>query len=77
VDEPVLCKKSECTKAEYLQGTGSFSVSHPSLGGAPVDFAVISSAAWGAPSSGALIIPVGYLDEYGPFTEFFQKRFVK
>jgi hypothetical protein len=24
-----------------------------------------------------LIIPVSYLDEYGPFTEFFQSRFVK
>ncbi|MDR0648431.1 MAG: hypothetical protein LBF92_03790 [Synergistaceae bacterium] len=77
VDEPVLCKKSECKKAEYLQDTGSFSISHPMLGDGPVDFGVISSAAWGAPGSGALIIPVSYLDEYGPFTEFFQSRFVK
>ena len=77
VDEPVLCKKSECTKAEYLQSTGSFSISHPLLGNEPVDFGVISSAAWGVPGTGALIIPVSYLEEYGPFAEFFQNRFVK
>jgi hypothetical protein len=77
VDEPVICKKSECTKAVYLQNTGSFSVSHPKLGDGPVDFGIISSAAWGAPGSGALIIPVSYLDEYTPFTEFFQNRFAK
>jgi hypothetical protein len=77
VDEPVICKKSECTKAVYLQNTGSFSISHPKLGAAPVDFGIISSAAWGAPGTGALIIPVSYLDEYTPFTEFFQNRFAK
>jgi hypothetical protein len=77
VDEPVVCKKSECKKAEYLQNTGSFSISHPKLGDVPIDFGIISSAAWGAPGSGALIIPVSYLDEYAPFTEFFQNRFVK
>jgi hypothetical protein len=77
VDEPVICKKSECTKAVYLQKTGSFNISHPKLGDAPVDFSIISSAAWGAPLSGALIIPVSYLDEYMPFTEFFQTRFAK
>jgi hypothetical protein len=77
VDEPVVCKKSECIKAVYLQKTGSFSISHPKLGDAPVDFGIISSAAWGAPGSGALIIPVSYLDEFTPFTEFFQTRFTK
>jgi hypothetical protein len=77
VDEPAVCKKSECTKAVYLQNTGSFSISHPKLGNAPVDFSIISSAAWGAPGTGALIIPVSYLDEYTPFTEFFQNRFTK
>ncbi|MDR1242179.1 MAG: hypothetical protein LBM00_05260 [Deltaproteobacteria bacterium] len=77
VDEPVICKKSECTKAVYVQNTGSFSIAHPQLGNAPVDFSIISSAAWGAPGSGALIIPVSYLDEYTPFTEFFQNRFAK
>ena len=77
VDEPVICKKSECTKAVYLQNTGSFSVSHPKLDGGAVDFSIISSAAGGAPGTGALIIPVSYLEEYTPFTEFFQTRFAK
>jgi hypothetical protein len=77
VDEPVVCKKSECTKVEYLQNTGSFSISHPKLGDAPVDFGIIASAAWGAPGTGALIIPVSYADEYTPFTKFFQSRFAK
>lgn len=76
VDEPVICKKSECTKAAYLQNTGSFSISHPKLE-APVDLSIIVSAAWGAPGSGALIIPVSYVDEYTPFFEFFQNRFAK
>ncbi|MHC6201660.1 hypothetical protein ACYULU_00505 [Breznakiellaceae bacterium SP9] len=75
VDEPVFCKKSECKKAEYLQDTGSFSVLHPKLGDDPLDFSIIASAAWG--SSGALVIPVSYVDEYMPFTEFFQSRFSK
>jgi hypothetical protein len=77
VDEPALCKKSECAKAEYLQDTATFSISHPSLGDEPVDFEVIASAAWGAPGTGALVIPVSYLDEYGPFAEFFQNHFAK
>jgi hypothetical protein len=77
VEEPVICKKSECINAVYLQKTGSFSITHPKLGDAPIDFSVISSAAWGAPGSGALIIPVSYLDEFTPFTEFFQARFAK
>jgi hypothetical protein len=77
VDEPAICKKSECTKAVYLQNTGSFSISHPKIGDALVDCGIISSAAWGASGSGALIIPVSYLDEYTPFTEFFQNRFAK
>jgi hypothetical protein len=75
VEEPVLCKKSECKKAAYLQNTGGFSISHPKLGDTPLEFAVIASAAWG--SSGALIIPVSYVDEFTPFTEFFQNRFAK
>jgi hypothetical protein len=75
VEEPVFCKRSECKKAEYLQNTGSFSISHPKLGDAPLDFAIIASAAWG--SSGALIIPVSYVDEFMPFTEFFQNLFAK
>jgi hypothetical protein len=76
VDEPAICKKSECTKAEYIEGTGSFSISHPAFE-TPVDFGIIASAAWGSPLSGALIIPVSYVDEFMPFTEFFQKRFAK
>ncbi|MFP3090126.1 hypothetical protein LQZ21_07340 [Treponema sp. TIM-1] len=75
VDEPVFCKKSECKKAVYLQKTGSFNISHPKLGDAPIDFSIIASAAWG--SSGALVIPVSYVDEYTPFAEFFQNRFAK
>ncbi|MDR2764003.1 MAG: hypothetical protein LBB90_03125 [Tannerella sp.] len=75
VGEPVFCKKSECEKAEYHQNTGSFSISHPELGDAPLDFAIIASAAWGR--LGALIIPVSYVDEFTPFTEFFQNRFAK
>jgi hypothetical protein len=75
VEEPVFCKRSECKKAVYLQNTGSFSILHPQLGDTPVDFGIIASAAWG--SSGALIIPVAYVDEFMPFTEFFQNRFAK
>jgi hypothetical protein len=75
VEEPVFCKRSECEKAVYLQNTGTFSISHPKLGDTPLDFAIIASAAWG--SSGALIIPVSYVDEFTPFTEFFQKLFAK
>jgi hypothetical protein len=75
VEEPVLCKKSECNKAAYFQNTGGFSISHPKLGNTPLDFAIIASAAWG--SSGALIIPVSYVDEFTPFTDFFQNRFAK
>jgi hypothetical protein len=77
VGEPVRCRKSECKKAVYLQNTGNFSISHLELGDAPVDFAIIASAAWGATLSGALIIPVSYLDEFAPFTEFFQNRFAE
>jgi hypothetical protein len=75
VDEPVLCKKNECAKAEYIQKTGSFSISHPAFD-APVDFGIIASAAWGA-LDGGMTIPVSYVDEFTPFTEFFQKRFAK
>jgi hypothetical protein len=77
VDEPVICKRSECTKTEYLQSHGLFSISNPKLGDKPVDFAIIASAAWGASRSGALVIPVSYLDEFYPFSEFFQNRFAK
>jgi hypothetical protein len=75
IAEPVLCKRSECTKAVYIQDTGSFSISHSKLGDAPLEFAIIASSAWG--SSGALIIPVSYVDEFAAFTEFFQNRFAK
>ncbi|MDR1656513.1 MAG: hypothetical protein LBT47_03005 [Deltaproteobacteria bacterium] len=75
VEEPVFCNRSECKKAAYLQKTGSFSISHPKFNDTPLDFAIIASAAWG--SSGALIIPVSYVDEFTPFTEFFQNRFAK
>jgi hypothetical protein len=75
VEEPVFCKRGECKKAAYLQNTGNFSISHPKLGDTPLDFGIIASAAWG--SSGALIIPVSYVDEFTAFTEFFQNRFAK
>jgi hypothetical protein len=75
VEEPVFCKKSECKKAEYLQNTGGFSISHSKLGDTPLEFGIIASAAWG--SSGGFIIPVSYVDEFTPFTEFFQNRFAK
>jgi hypothetical protein len=75
VEEPVFCKRSECKKAVYLQNTGTFSISHSKLGDSPLDFGIIVSVAWG--SSGALIIPVSYVDEFTPFTEFFQNRFAK
>jgi hypothetical protein len=75
VEEPVFCKKSECKKVVYFQNTGSFGISHPKLGDALLEFGIIASAAWGR--SGALIIPVSYVDEYTPFTEFFQNRFAK
>jgi hypothetical protein len=71
-EEPVYCKKSACQKAVYLQQTGSFSISHPQLGSEPVDFAIIASTAWGG-----YVIDVSYVDEYMPFTEFFQTRFAK
>jgi hypothetical protein len=71
--EPVFCKRSECTKAVYLQNIGSFSISYPKLGYTPLEFGIIASSAWG--SSGALIIPVSYVDEFAAFTEFFQNRF--
>jgi hypothetical protein len=75
VDEPAICKKSECTKAEYIEKNGLFSVSHPAFD-APVDFGVIASEAWGA-GSGGMTIRVAYVDEFMPFVEFFQNRFVK
>lgn len=72
LEEPVLCKKSECVKADYLSETGSFSVTHPQFGSDPVNFSIIVSTAWDG-----YIIDVSYLDEYTPFTEFFQNRFAK
>ncbi|MDR2751147.1 MAG: hypothetical protein LBC41_10840 [Clostridiales bacterium] len=74
VDEPVYLKKSECDKAEYLQNTASFSITSKTLEN-PLNFGIITSAAWG--HSGALIIPVGYQDEFMPVTEFFQNRYAK
>lgn len=71
-EAPVRCKKSECQKAGYLEKTGSFTVTHPSLGGEPLDFAVIASTAWGG-----YVIDVSYVDEFMPFMEFFQNQFAK
>ena len=72
VDEPVYCKKSECLKAEYLPQVGSFEITHPYLGDKPLPFSIIASSAWGG-----YIISVSYVDEFTPFTEFFQNRFAK
>lgn len=41
-DEPVVCKKSECTKAEYLVKTGNFTITHPAFGDKPLDFSIIA-----------------------------------
>ncbi|MDR2806178.1 MAG: hypothetical protein LBB85_11210 [Dysgonamonadaceae bacterium] len=71
VSEPVVCKKSECKKAEY-DSAGKFSITHPKLGDAPLDFVIIVTAGWGT-----LIIPVSYVEEFTPFVEFFQNRFAK
>lgn len=77
VDTPVTCRKSECDKAVFIEKTASYSISHPNLADSPTDFSIIASAAWGAPGSGALVIPVAYLDESMVFMEFFQNRFAK
>jgi hypothetical protein len=74
LEEPVSLKKSECDKAEYLQNTATFRITSKKLP-SPLEFGIITSAAWG--HSGALIIPVSYVDEFMPFTEFFQNRFAK
>ena len=70
-EEPIICKRSECTKVEYLSSTGSFSITHPAFE-KPLDFSIIASSAWGG-----YIISVSYVDEYIPFTEFFATQFVK
>jgi len=70
IGDPVSCKKSECRKSEYLEKTGSFTVTHPDLGA--VDFSVIASAAWGG-----YIISVSYADEFYPFMDFYKNRFAK
>ena len=71
-DEPVYCKKSECSKNIYDETIGSFKISHPQLGNEPLAFSIIASSAWGG-----YVISVSYVDEFTPFVEFFQKRFVK
>ena len=71
-EEPVICKKSECLEAKYLEKTGSFTVTHPDLGSEPVDFAIIGSTAWGGE-----FIKVSYIEECIPFMEFYQTRFAK
>ena len=70
-EDPVVCKKSECTKAEYLTETGSFCITHPSFD-EPLPFAVIASTAWGG-----YVISVSYVDEFTPFMEFFTTQFAK
>ncbi|MDR1222742.1 MAG: hypothetical protein LBL07_07695 [Tannerella sp.] len=75
VDEPAICKRSECTKAVYEINTGNFRISHPAFSDAPLDFQIIVAAAHG--QLGALMIPVSCMDEFFPFTEFFQNRFAK
>ena len=72
VEEPAYCKKSECMEAKYLMQTSMFTITHPDLGNKPIDFGVIASTAWGE-----YVISVSYVDEFTPFTEFFQKRFAK
>jgi hypothetical protein len=72
IGEPVYCKKSECTKAEYEASKGLFSISHPDLSDT-VSFGVIPSTAL----YGGYIIKVSYVDEMMPFLEFFQNRFEK
>lgn len=71
-EDPVFCKKSECTKAEYLQETGSFTLTHPAFGNDPLDFSIIASTNWGG-----YVISVSYVDEFMPFMEFYQNRFAK
>ena len=72
VEEPVCCKKSECREAKVLTQTCMFSITHPGFDNKPVDFGIIASTAWGE-----YVISVSYVDEYTPFSEFFQKRFAK
>ena len=72
VNEPIICKKSECRAAEYSQQVGNFSIMHPDLGDEPLLFSIIASSAWGG-----YIISVSYVDEFMPFLEFFQKRYAK
>ena len=69
-EEPVYCKRSECSKALYLPSTGSFSLVHPSFGSEPLNFSVIASTAWGG-----YVIDVSYVNEFMPFMEYYQNRF--
>ena len=71
-DEPVVCKKSECTKADFIEKTGSFSITHPAFGDKSLDFSIIASTAWGG-----YVISVSYVDEYTMFYDFFVNRFAK
>ena len=68
-NEPIYCKKSECTRASY---DNLFNIWNPHLGDEPVKFMIIASSAWGG-----YVISASYVDEFAPFLEFFQKRFEK
>jgi len=72
IGDPILCKKSECTKAEYLVKSGEFIITHPELPEGKVPFCIIVSTMWDG-----YIIKVSYVHEYAPFTEFFEKKFAK
>ena len=71
-EEPIYCKKSECTQISYDASVALFSIWHPQLGDEPVKFSIIGSTAWGG-----YIISVSYVEECVPFVEFFQNRFMK
>lgn len=71
-EAPVRCKKSECQEAGYLEKMCLFTITHPDLGSEPLNFAIIGSTAWGGH-----IIQVAYVDEFMPFMEFYQNRFMK
>lgn len=69
-DEPIICKKSECKKAQYEEKICRFSITHPAFGDKPLDFSIIASSAWGG-----YVISVSYVDEFFPFLEFFNNRY--
>jgi hypothetical protein len=71
-EAPIYCKKSECKSAKYLEQTGSFSLKHSAFENETLDFFVIASTAWAG-----YVIDASYVNEFGPFVEFFQKHFAK